>query len=106
MRKIVEIINILKQKFFLKSDTQLSVLLDMKSQALNNHKLRDTIPFDQLTLFCERENLSFDWLVLGRQDPAETEKKLLEVEKEYKQMKEHMRIFELIISKIPQGEYK
>ena len=66
MRKITEIIDIIKEKKFLKSDTDVAKTLGMKQAALSNHKLRDTIPFEQLTFFCENENISFDWLVLNK----------------------------------------
>lgn len=68
MRKIAEIIELIKEKKFLRSDAQVTSVLQMKAQALNNHKVRDTIPFDQLIFWCEAENISFDWLVLGRPD--------------------------------------
>lgn len=73
MRKTSEIISILQQKKNLNSETAVALMLGMTQQALSERKRKNATPFEQIIAFCERENLSFDWLVLGRPDPAETD---------------------------------
>lgn len=73
MRKIGEIIEIIKEKKCLKSDIDVARALGMKQAALSNHKQRGTIPFEQLAAFCESENISFDLLVLNRVFDAKLE---------------------------------
>lgn len=68
MRKIAEIIELIRHKKNLKSETAVAEILGMTQPALNKHKQRDSIPYDQLTAFCIKENISLDWLLLGRED--------------------------------------
>ncbi len=72
MRETTEIIELIRSKKNLKSDSAVAEILGMNPAALNKHKLRGTIPYDQITEFCETENISLDWLLLGRED-LETE---------------------------------
>lgn len=75
MREIAEIIELLRQKKVLKSETAVAKLLGVTQQALSNHKSKGSIPFERLVALCENEGLSLDWLLLGdgtarRQDVA------------------------------------
>ncbi len=86
MRKIIEIIEILRENKSLKSETQVAKILGMTQQALAHHKLRGSYPYEQLAAFCEREGVSLDWLLLGREPekPAaesDLERRITELEK-------------------------
>lgn len=61
--EIIEKIRVLKK---LKSESDVAKLLEIPRQNLSSFKIRNKPPFDQLVNFCERENVSLDWLLLGR----------------------------------------
>ena len=62
MSEIIEQIRIIKK---LKTETQVAKILDIPKQNLSSFKTRNAIPFEKIIVFCEQENISFDWLVLG-----------------------------------------
>ncbi len=90
MRKIVEIIEIIRQHKNLKSEAQVAAAINMSQQALNKHKIRGSYPYDQLIAFCEDESLSFDWLVIGR-EPADKEKEIDELRKLLKSVEKKLK---------------
>ncbi len=49
-------------------DKQVATILNIKPNALSNHKLRGTIPHDALITFCDHENISLDWLYNGEEE--------------------------------------
>jgi len=90
MRKIVEIIEIIRQHKNLKSEAQVAAAINMSQQALNKHKIRESYPYDQLIAFCEEEDLSLDWLLLGR-EPAQKEKEIGELRKLLKSVEKKLK---------------
>ena len=58
--QIIERIRIYKG---FKTEKQVANLLGLADNALCNHKKRGTLPYKNLFIFCERENLSLDWLL-------------------------------------------
>ena len=87
MRKIAEIIMLLKEKYFLKNDKAVAEKIEIDPDALSMHKKRETLPLKQLIDFCAREHISLDWLLLGRGEPTpaepteDIEKRLARLEK-------------------------
>jgi hypothetical protein len=66
-KNINDIVDRIKKRFNLVSDTDVAALIGMTKTALYNHKARHSIPFEQLSTFCEKEKLSFDWLLTGEE---------------------------------------
>jgi len=62
------IVDRIKQIKNLHSDTKVAELLGMSITALANRKYRDSIPYQELILFCESENISLKWLLAGEGD--------------------------------------
>lgn len=65
MRELNDILEIIQEFKKLKNKTQVAVALNMTAEALSKHKERKTLPLQQLLEFCQKESISFDWLVLG-----------------------------------------
>lgn len=92
MKNFLEIIENIKKIKGLRQDSEVAVALGMKPNAFYNHKTRGTMPLDFIVLFCDRENVSFDELVLGRNpikinpenDLDEIKKRLAALEKKNK----------------------
>ena len=85
MRELNEILDIIQNIKKLKNKTQIAVTLDMTSEALSKHKERKTLPLQQLLNFCQKEDISFDWLVMGKGEtnlpPAEKEITLKDIKR-------------------------
>ena len=64
-KNILEIIERLKNITGIESDAKLANILGMSETALYNHKNRSSIPYKQLSEYCEKKNISFDWLLTG-----------------------------------------
>lgn len=64
-KNITEIVNRIKERHRIKTDSEVASLLGMTRTALYNHKLRGSIPYEALSTYCEREGVSFDWLFTG-----------------------------------------
>ena len=65
IKNIFQIVERIKQSKGFKSDGEVAEALKMTKTALSNHKARRTIPYEALSTFCERENISLDWLLTG-----------------------------------------
>lgn len=66
MKNFSEIVeSIMKIKGF-RSESKLAEFFGLHSQALNRYKKQNKMPFETIIEFCERENVSLDWLLLGR----------------------------------------
>lgn len=73
MRPMPEIIELIRIKKILKSETQVAELLGIHKNSLSRFKTTpDTYPYKELLNFCERECISLDWLLFGKgeQQPA------------------------------------
>lgn len=87
MKKFSEIIEEIRKIKNLKSEAKVAELFGLLPQALNRYKRQNLIPFDKIVDFCARENISLDWLLLGRGEPApaepteDIEKRLARLEK-------------------------
>lgn len=66
MKKFLEIIENIKDLKGLKVDRDVAKILRMSDTAFYNHKSRGSIPTDNILTFCEVEDISSDWLLLGR----------------------------------------
>lgn len=60
-----DIVDRLKKLKGLKTDGDVALELGISKGALSNHKTRDTIPFEALYTFCDRESISLDYLLTG-----------------------------------------
>jgi len=64
-KNILEIVDRIKKLKGIKKDSQVAMALKMTSTALYNHKIRQSIPYEALSTFCEENNVSLDWLLTG-----------------------------------------
>lgn len=55
-----------------KNDVMLAEFWDVSRQAIHGFK-KNKVPLEMLIEFCVSENISLDWLILDRGDPAPTE---------------------------------
>ena len=91
MNTFTEIIEKIKKIKNVKTDQDVAKIFDWTRQAIFHYKNDNRIPFKVLTEFCERENVSLDWLLLGREpnilesnepdELAEIKKRLAALEK-------------------------
>lgn len=70
MKSFSEIVEKIKEIQKLKTDQEVADLFEWPRQTLNNYKRENRIPFKHLVDFCERKNISLDFLLLGRGEPA------------------------------------
>jgi hypothetical protein len=62
LTEIIERIRIFKG---LKNEGDVASILGFAQQTLSTQKKRGTIPFREIIAFCDKENLSADWVLLG-----------------------------------------
>lgn len=71
----------------LKTKTALAECLGLTRQSLYHYEERNALPFEEIVNFCICENISLDYILLGRGDPApadpqeDIEKRLARLEK-------------------------
>lgn len=90
MREIAEIISLIKEIKNVKSDTDVARVLGMKQSAFSERKKLNSIPYEHIALFCEKEGLSLDWLLLGR-EPEQKEKEIDELRKLLKSVEKKLK---------------
>lgn len=66
MKNISQIVDTLKKEFGFVSDEELAGALEMSKTALSNRKSRGSIPYEELSTFCEKKGISLDWLLTGQ----------------------------------------
>ncbi len=69
------IIKRIKELFGAKNNKVLSTELDVPYETLNGWIKRNTIPFEVIDNIVESKKVSYDWLLMGRENPIEEEKK-------------------------------
>lgn len=67
----IEIMERLKYRLKVHSDTALAELLDMSQSTFAERKKRGSIPYDKIIALCDRKKLSSDWLFYGEAREAE-----------------------------------
>ncbi|TAN59833.1 hypothetical protein EPN18_09770 [bacterium] len=65
MKSLSEIVNIIRSIKALSSDADVANLLGIKPKTLATAKVRNSIPYEVLTSFCNSEKLSLNWLLTG-----------------------------------------
>lgn len=90
MREIAEIISLIKEIKNLKSDTDVARVLGMKQSAFSERKKLNSIPYEHIALFCEAENISLDWLLLGK-EAKDKEKEIDELRKLLKSVEKKLK---------------
>lgn len=65
MKTFAEIIETIKSLKGIAGDGEVAVILDIKPKTLATSKLRNSIPFEELTSFCNKEKVSLNWLLTG-----------------------------------------
>jgi phage repressor protein C with HTH and peptisase S24 domain len=65
LKNISDIVDRIKGLKNYKSDSDVARALRMTDTALYNHKSRGSIPFKNISTFCEVSGVSFDWLLMG-----------------------------------------
>lgn len=68
MRSLSKIILRIKQKFELKSDTQVAKLLNVEQNTLSSWKKRDKIPYEKLDEVAMKNNISLEWILSGKEE--------------------------------------
>lgn len=68
MRDLNRIIARLKEKFNLKSDTQVANLLNVEQNTLSSWKARNKIPYEKLDELSIKSNISLDWILGGKNE--------------------------------------
>ncbi len=63
MRTMAEIIGIIKSLKNVVNDSDVANLLGTKPKTLATAKTRNSIPFEELTTFCNKEGISLNWLL-------------------------------------------
>ncbi len=89
MKKFEEIIKTIINIKGFKSEAKLAEYFELHPQALNRYKKQNSMPFEKIIGFCERENVSLDWLLPGREPeipapPSDLERRIAELERKLK----------------------
>jgi len=66
MRDVNTILDSIKVLKGIKKDRELARLLDVSPSTISNWRARNTIPYKELSLFCEREGLSISSVLSGK----------------------------------------
>ena len=69
MVDITTITDKIKELKGLKSDTAVAEVLKMNQSTFAERKRRNSIPYEEIISFCDREGISLDWLMLNRGMP-------------------------------------
>lgn len=65
MRNLEEILNRVKEKLNLKSDSDLAKYLDLSSGTIPNWRIRNKIPYEELFTICEKNNFDIQYIFYG-----------------------------------------
>ncbi len=65
MKEFIEIIERIKAEIGSKNDYDVAEALDMKQNAFSLRKKRGSIPYEEIISFCDKINLSYDWVLCG-----------------------------------------
>lgn len=65
MKSFSEIIEDIKSLKNLSNDYQVAELLGIKSKSMATAKMRNSIPYEELTSFCDKEGIFLNWLLFG-----------------------------------------
>jgi phage repressor protein C with HTH and peptisase S24 domain len=66
MRTVNEILDEIKKLKGLKTDTELAGLFYVKPNTVSNWRKRNTLPYEQIITFCEKENVDIRNILLGK----------------------------------------
>ncbi len=79
MRTFAEIIELIKETKNLKKDKEVAVILQIEYKRLATAKSRNSLPYEELITFCNKENISLNWLLTNQGN-----KKIGDQSREYK----------------------
>ncbi len=65
MKEFIKIIERIKAEIESKNDYDVAEALDMKQNAFSLRKKRGSIPYEEIISFCDKINLSYDWILRG-----------------------------------------
>lgn len=68
MKNLNDILNRLKEKLTLKTDTELAELLNLSGGVISNWKARDKIPYNEIFSICENENLDINYIFYNKKE--------------------------------------
>jgi hypothetical protein len=71
-KNIIDIIERVKIINKIHTDHEVAKILGISKANLSNYRSKGSIPYDALSNYCERENLSVDYILFGTGDPAAT----------------------------------
>ena len=66
MKNILQILDDIKDIMHFKTEGEVALCLKMTKGNLSSHKVRSAIPYEALSIFCETEGISLDWLLFGK----------------------------------------
>jgi hypothetical protein len=69
MKSFSEIIETIKSVKRFSNDYQVAESLEIKSKSMATSKMRNSIPYEELTSFCDKEGISLNWLLFGTGPP-------------------------------------
>lgn len=70
-----DILSRIKKMSGVKTDSQVAKLLGLKPNTLAERKSRNSIPYEELFIFSNKNNLNSDWLLTGEGPKYRTERK-------------------------------
>jgi len=65
-KKVIDILNRLYEELGIKKDNEFCKQYDIKASTLSSWKKRDSIPYEIIEEISQNENLSLDYILLGR----------------------------------------
>lgn len=68
-----DIIQRLMSHYGLRYEKDLAAILGVRPNSIAYHKLHDRIPYSVLTKLADREDMSLDWLIFGKEPMTPTE---------------------------------
>lgn len=66
MKNLNDILNRLKEKLEIKTDTELAERLNLSSGVISNWKAREKIPYNEIFSICEKENIDIKYIFYNK----------------------------------------
>jgi len=67
-KKVINILNRLYEELGIKKDNEFCKKYDIKASTLSSWKKRDSVPYEVIEEISQNENLSLDYILLGKKD--------------------------------------
>ena len=103
---IINILNRLKTHLRVHTDAEVAGYLKLTKQDLYRYKKDGKVPYNHLMEFAKMESVSTDWLLMGREQVADSEYKekyIKQLEKDNNRLEEENRMLMNVIEKLSKG---